>query len=411
MKKMSFYNFMNATLGILMLMQASVASAYQEIPGYKTNIPSPSPSSSGPSAAGKVTLQLKNMTQGKFANSQLYWAILGVNPLTGQMVHLDSGGNLVPVSSSDISQNINGVGYANYSYSLDKVPTISFPEGMFIDAARIYLSVDKPLMIKVVGEGAASRFGGPDMANPSDPNYQTYWDFAEFTYNSGGMWANITRVDMLGFPVTIQIISGSGQDNNVVLGETESRADIFKSYCSSVPAAFKSAKSKYRIVAPGKADLKAGGKYENYLAPYIDSVWSYYQTHDIKFYVDKQIVQGRINGNTFDLTTPWGATSIAKPTTAQVVDCSGPLGGGDKPTSMVVPVLCRAFNRGLFKDVDFNSWGDPGTYYKGSPTNYYSKFVHDHSINGLTYGFAYDDDQSGILTSNSPKTFIIGIGW
>lgn len=387
------------------------AMAADNFIGYKTKVPDASPLTSGSVVNGKVTFQMRNLTKGKFPDAQVFWAILGAEPGTGRMVHVKSDGSVVPLSEADISTNIGGVGYANYSYRMSEVPTISIPEGKYIDAARVYLSLGKPMYIKVVGGGGVTRFGGPDMANPSDPNYQTYWDFVEFTYDTSGMWANITRVDMLGFPTTIQILSKDGVNNNSVLGETESRESIWAAYDKSVPAAFKSAKSEYRIVAPGKADLKAGGAYSKYLDPYIDSVWDYYKSNGVTFMVDKKAVYGRVNGDKFDFNTPWGSASITKPTTAQVVDCAGPLGGGDKPTSMLVPVLCRAFNRTLFKEVDGSNWDNPHNYYKTAPTNYYSKFVHDHSINGLTYGFAYDDDQSGILTSKSPQVLIMSVGW
>jgi hypothetical protein len=51
-------------------------------------------------------------------------------------------------------------------------------------------------------------------------------------------------------------------------------------------------------------------------------------------------------------------------------------------------------------------------FYKNSPINRYSKFWHDNSINGLAYGFGYDDtcDQSGIVFVDNPTGMTITFG-
>ena len=45
------------------------------------------------------------------------------------------------------------------------------------------------------------------------------------------------------------------------------------------------------------------------------------------------------------------------------------------------------------------------------PYNWYSKFMHIHSINDFAYGFAYDDvyAQSSFIVSNKPRTMIVAI--
>ena len=56
---------------------------------------------------------------------------------------------------------------------------------------------------------------------------------------------------------------------------------------------------------------------------------------------------------------------------------------------------------------------NPDKYYLTPPCNYYSKFMHDHSLNGKAYGFAYDDynQQDTLLVSRKPVNMIIGIYW
>jgi hypothetical protein len=74
--------------------------------------------------------------------------------------------------------------------------------------------------------------------------------------------------------------------------------------------------------------------------------------------------------------------------------------------------LCAALNRHVAETPE--RWSDAASYYPaGKPSNAYSKFWHDRSIRGLSYGFAYDDvwDASPSLHTASPTTATITIGW
>jgi Beta-1,3-glucanase len=53
-----------------------------------------------------------------------------------------------------------------------------------------------------------------------------------------------------------------------------------------------------------------------------------------------------------------------------------------------------------------------GKFYQNIPKNLYAKFWHDNSINGLAYGFGYDDTckQSGILFVDNPTGLSITLG-
>ena len=45
--------------------------------------------------------------------------------------------------------------------------------------------------------------------------------------------------------------------------------------------------------------------------------------------------------------------------------------------------------------------------------NFYAKFWHDHSIDGLSYGFCYDDvnNFAAYLEHNNPSALIVTVGW
>ena len=56
---------------------------------------------------------------------------------------------------------------------------------------------------------------------------------------------------------------------------------------------------------------------------------------------------------------------------------------------------------------------DPANYYQAAPANYYAEFWHQNAINGLAYGFPYDDDagQSSDISVASPQYMVVAVGW
>ena len=55
----------------------------------------------------------------------------------------------------------------------------------------------------------------------------------------------------------------------------------------------------------------------------------------------------------------------------------------------------------------------PSDYYQNAPCNYYSAFWHSVAVNGLAYGFAYDDDngQSSDFNSTDAQYVQVAIGF
>jgi hypothetical protein len=73
------------------------------------------------------------------------------------------------------------------------------------------------------------------------------------------------------------------------------------------------------------------------------------------------------------------------------------------------PTICAGVNRGV--DPKSADAQNPDKWYQKMPYNWYSKFMHIHSINDFAYGFAYDDvyAQSSFIVSNKPLTMIVAI--
>lgn len=320
------------------------------------------PASSIPNpTGGGVSLKVMNGTGGTYADNQIYWGVIGKNPATDKWSYLDQSGQLVPISS-DLNNAAghltkNGVNYANIYHKVSDTGWINLPK---ITSGRLFLSVGSPCFIKTYDDG----FAGPDLNNPSDPNLDVYFDFVEFTVDDAGYHGNTTRVDQFGFPVQHRLVNKAGNyDQTVGELESETRSGLFAKYQNEVPNEFKSLgtlQAPYRIVSPMIGPFKSGGAYENYFAGY-----SSISTRDIL------------------------------------------LGIGDASD----PQVCASLNRHVY--TDSGNWNNVSKYYQAAPANFYAKFWHDHSIDGLAYGFCYDDvnGQAAYLEIGDPKGLIVRVGW
>ena len=315
-----------------------------------------------PSVSGAVNVKVMNGTNGAYSDSQIYWGVIGINPANGRWSYLDLNGNLIPISNSlnDAAGHLtkNGVNYANIYHAINQASWVTLPK---ITSGRMFLSVGSPCYIKTYDDG----FAGPNIDNPTDPNKDVYFDFVEFTVNDTGYHGNTTRVDGFGFPIQHRLVNKAGNfDKTVGEFESETRSGLFTKYQNEVPAQFKSLgtiQAPYRIVAPIHGSFAVGGENANYFAGY-----SSYSTQDILL----------------------GTNGLQQN-----------------------PQICAAINRHVYTDTA--NWNNPSAYYKAAPANFYAQFWHNHSINGLAYGFCYDDvnNQAAYLEVGDPKGLIIRVGW
>lgn len=321
----------------------------------------PASSIPNPTGNGVVSVKVMNGTNGAYGDNEIYWGVLGINPANGAWSYLDLSGNLIPISEALNNApghlTKNGVNYANIYHKASDASWFNLPR---ITSGRMYLSVGSPCYIKTFNNG----FAGPDINNPTDPNRNVYFDFVEFTVDSTGYHGNTTRVDQFGFPIQHRLVNRTGAyDRTVGELESETRAGLFTKFQNEVPAAFKSLgtlQAPYRIVCPISGPFNTGGAYQNYFSGY-----SSIPTRDILLGI----------------------------------------GGASDPQ------VCAALNRHVYHDTA--NWNNVSKYYQAAPANYYAKFWHDHSIDGLAYGFCYDDvnGQASYLEVGDPKGLIIRVGW
>ncbi len=185
-------------------------------------------------------------------------------------------------------------------------------------------------------------------------------------------------MDAFRLPLAIHLHNSDGSDT--VVGEddqvfSETRTALFQQFQSSVPAAFQqlaTVDAPYAIPAPSNVPaFQPGGADANYMTSYAASV---------------------------------GATE----TTQQVFGCAG----GGSPALNGDPALCSALNR-CVAQFSATVQSTPADYYKNAPCNYYSAFWHSVAVNGLQYGFAYDDDngQSSDFNTTDAQYVQVAIGY
>ena len=130
---------------------------------------------------------------------------------------------------------------------------------------------------------------------------------------------------------------------------------------------------------------------------------------------------GRVSGDRFTFTggTANGTYFInGKPTTSMAFlgngfldDTSG--GPTNAGTQLQIQAqICAALNRHVVEQ-PANWYVQSAHHPAGQASNWFSKFWHDHSINKLAYGFAYDDvgGFSPSLHTDAPTVVTYTIGW
>jgi hypothetical protein len=375
---------------------------------------------------GMTAFTVVNGTAGKYTDDKVYWLIIGKDWITHEYVRADASGHLVPVSEADNTIAVPGreKGYANYAISLAQAKTVTIPA---IESARIYMSVGKPVLVQINRDiNGRTGYAGPDLENSTDPNLNTTFDFGEFNINRArpasdypGIFVNTSRVDIFGFPLKLRVTGLDGYDATV--GETlaETRDELFARFVLETPSEFaglaKAPYAPYRIMAPAHGTFNDGlnvttgaqdkprGENAAYLDAYISEVWNKYRNENLVLKVgDWPTFTGRVGvDDVFTFTDGIDSYKIyGKPTTTEVMLGNGVLDDatGTAPNTpkhdkqlQLQAQLCAALNRHV-ADQPSDRWYNAEYFYPaGKPANFFTKFWHQHSYNGLAYGFSYDD--------------------
>lgn len=367
-----------------------------------------------------------------YADGNVYVAVVGIindnhvwiNPKTGAVNLMNVSDNTVPgpVINGDKGPGGNGL-YANCFARLSEIPnkTINIPG---IKGCRMLISFNSQLYLYFFGaSGAPSGYAAPNLANPNDPNQGIRFETIELTNASNGLWANTTRVDGYQYPMGLEVWGNGGFYQKV--GEFIPHNQVLSLWQSTAPADFAGCydAGKGIIKFPSKTPAFQGsGPQANYFGAYIDAIWTKYQSGNLVFNAgDAGTWSGHVSGGVFTFTRASDGqvgTISRKPTNIEAMEGSGVMAAGSDLDKVVQAQICAAINRhaidltlptGATQDL-----ANASKYYQTSPYNWYCKFWHrnDISLNGLAYGFCYDDVFNHSSTINAPSplraTVIIG---
>jgi hypothetical protein len=300
--------------------------------------------------------------------------------------------------------------------------TVTVPQ---LAGARLWFSVGAPITFLLnPGPGLVE----PSVTNPSDPNIGIQWDFAEFTYNSAQLFANISMVDFVCIPIGLTLTDTSGNAqavgglpagglDAVCSGLAEQQAADGNPWTDLVVA---SGGANLRALSPQNGIVYNSSLLSGYYDEYVTQVWDMYSAATLT--VDTQASYGTVTGQvTNGLLTFPGIGSFARPSTADIFSCStGPFStaGASGAVLAIIPRLAAAFNRStLLTDSDQPDGENPAGYYANAITNHYARIVHATEAGGLGYAFPYDDvtpdggvNQAGPVSSGSPALLSVTVG-
>ncbi len=328
-------------------------------------------------ATGSFPLRLVNGTHGRWSDRRIYVTVLGIGS-SGRWSYLLPDGSLAPLdhrmASAPGHLEKNGRTYPNMSFTLARASTVMLPAT--IVGARVYVSVGSPMFLAVNAD--ESGWAGPNLLDPSDPNYDVYFDWYEFTYRYGVIpfGGNTTQVDMFGLPLVIRLRQRSSRYNRVT-GIPLTRREVYARYRAEVGPAFRSLAGRHRILAPHIAPrFGPGGADSAFLDSEIDAAWGKWAEDGFTVRHLGQTLSGRVTGDvlsgTMDGTEPF---SMDKPTSSDVLGCSGTLASPGMSTADLAlgAVLCAALNRGVAAQPT-TLWYRRSAYYTAPPDNEYAGF-------------------------------------
>jgi len=373
---------------------------------------------------GFIGVDLQNNTNGAWTDDQVYISVMARNPATQQFSWLKPDGTIMPCAPADNDAaghlTKGGQNYSNYFFTLAQSKLLKIPK---MDSGRVFVSVGSPMYIKILIDGAGNvGFAGPNVLNPTDPNIDVNFEWYEFSYNNIGLWMNTTQVDQFGFPLDLDVY-GSSRTFHKQMAINLTRAQVFSQFLAETPVAFHDCvQAPYRIVAPCKASFDTGKANAAYFGGYVNEIWNYFSSNvlTINMWNNSRRFEGRTVGTQLVFTEVnlnngayvGGNYYVGKPTTQDILEGKGTLATGNSTESAIEAQICAAFNRHIMNDGAL--WGAPSAaWYASAPANYYAKFWHDHSVDGLAYGFCYDDvaDQSSTVMATAPEHMVFGIRW
>lgn len=269
----------------------------------------------------------------------------------------------------------------------------------YVISGRVWFSIGDRIQF-FVNPGAVPGLVQPGFTS-SDPNWQTQWTFAEFTYNSANLYANISYVDMVALPIAMATTGASGNQSvsplpdgalaSIISGLQAQHASDGAPWDQLV--ATTSGGAPLRVLAPSHSPTDFGG----YWDPYLDAVWSHYASTPLTINAQGSsgTYSGTVSGDAFVFNgLNDDGVPFTRPSAVDIFGCaSGPLyNSGSDARGAVAARLAAALNRSSLLVSGGDNQPDgvtPSAYYQDPVTNHYARLVHQYASIG--YAFPYDD--------------------
>ncbi|MBB5892768.1 beta-1,3-glucanase family protein [Kutzneria kofuensis] len=326
-------------------------------------------------APGGLTLSAVNRT-GVHADSELTMYVVGTDP-AGNQAFVRPDGSLQAVSAA-----LNGPdGFADLSIPFGTTLTLPKMSG------RVYFAAGAKLPFKVVDGGGRPALQFPAGWVSGDPSFGVLHDWIEFTFNDAGMFCNTTMVDMFSMPLAIRLTGKANQTTGTLAAG--GRAAILKALSADPVFGKLVVANGQRVMAPGHG-IEAGLFPADFFDDFVDQVWTKYSTTNLVVKTDTATFTGRVSGDVLRFDN--GVAPIKRPSTRDVLFCDGALAApNDGVTGPVAAIVAAGLNRGTLLADANQPATDPKSFYANAKPHLYAKVMHDNSVDGHAYGFAFDD--------------------
>jgi hypothetical protein len=377
------------------------------------------------SSFSPLTFSFKNTYKGGNLNAY----ITGLDS-TGAIVLLRSDGTFFRPGATNSKTPVR-ITAANLAISLGgngQTTNIVLPQS--ISSGRVWVSEGQLSFFTVLAGDGTTGLVQPSFADPNDPSATVNWGFIELTVGDDNtIWANLSFVDFVGFVMGMSVTYADGSTQTVPglkAGSVTSICNDMKSQAASDGQPWDKMcvtdgnGKALRILAPNIYHSINPSSMASYYTSYVDQVWSKYTNEDLIFNLGNSgMVHCRVQGST--LVCPGDDVNFPKPSVGDIWGCaSGSFAAvGNGLHELIRPILCAAFTRStlLMSGGNVQPSLSQDNYYKNSPTNHYSRIVHQYEIGNRGYAFSFDDvnpvagvDASGLLSGPNARTLTLNLG-
>jgi len=177
----------------------------------------------------------------------------------------------------------------------------------------------------------------------------------------------------------------------------ENAFEVFSGDAAAVGAAFRPLAGGAAHHPPAQGRVPPGAARAGLLRPAIDQAWSWHATHPFEYHLLLDVFTGRVvDGRLRFWKNGVGPSYVSKPSTYDVVGCTGTLATGSDDELQLEAQPCAALNRGVATDTA--KWLSAASYHPAGLRDDYAMYFHRIGLLGRVYAFSYDDvnDQSTV---------------